>query len=138
MTHPLHIVCGPPAAGKSTYARQLAAAHGACWLDSDIAASRLVEAGLQLAGMDRDDRDSPAYKAAYREAVYESLFDLAAANLRHCAVVISGPFTGECADANWPELLERRFGVAPVIHFVWCPPAARRQRIIARGEARDL
>lgn len=134
----LHLVCGPPAAGKTTYARKLAASLGAVLLDSDQVAERLVRAGLELAGLDPNDRDSPAYKAAYRDTVYETLFDLAAANLPNVPVVIAGPFTRECGQPDWPEVLEQRLGLRPEIHFVWCPPDLRRQRMIARGEERDL
>jgi predicted kinase len=134
----LHVVCGPPAAGKTTYAGKLAADLGACLLDSDMATERLVRAGLSLAGHDPDDRDSPAYKQAYRDAVYETLFDLARANLPHVPVVIAGPFTRECGTNDWPERLRERFGVEAEVHFVWCEPEERRQRIEARGEARDI
>jgi predicted kinase len=101
-------------------------------IDSDIATERLVRAGLALAGLDPDDRDSPAYKRAYRDAVYEAMFDLAVANLPHVPVVLAGPFTREGGEADWPERLERRLGVRPVMHFVWCPPDVRRARMIAR------
>jgi predicted kinase len=132
-----HVVTGPAGAGKSAYARQLAASLGACLIDSDTATERLVRAGLTLAGLDPDDRDSPAYKRAYRDAVYEAMFDLAVANLPHIPVVLAGPFTREGGEADWPERLERRLGVRPRLHFVWCPPEVRRQRILARGEERD-
>lgn len=134
----VHIVCGPPAAGKTTHASDLARRLGAVLLDSDMVAEKLVRAGLILAGLDPNDRDSPTYKAAYRDTVYETLFDLAAVNLPHVPVVIAGPFTRECGQRDWPETLKRRLGVAPEIHFVWCPPELRRHRMIARGEARDL
>ncbi len=134
----LHVVCGPPAAGKTTHARSLAARLGAVLLDSDMVAEKLVRAGLILAGLDPNDRDSPSYKAAYRDTVYETLYDLAAANLPQVPVVIAGPFTRECGEQDWPEILEKRLGAKPEIHFVWCPPEKRRQRMIARGEERDL
>jgi predicted kinase len=132
-----HVVTGPAGAGKSFHARRLAAERGACLIDSDIATERLVRAGLGLAGLDPDDRDSPAYKRAFRDAVYEAMFDLAVANLPHVPVVLAGPFTREGGEADWPERLERRLGVRAVLHFVWCPPELRRQRMIARGEERD-
>lgn len=134
----LHLVCGPPAAGKTTYARDLAARLGGVLLDSDMVAEKLVRAGLILAGLDPNDRDSPAYKAAYRDTVYETLYDLAVVNLPNVPVVIAGPFTRECGQSDWPQILQRRLGQVPEIHFVWCPPEVRRQRAIARGEARDL
>lgn len=132
-----HIVTGPAGAGKSAYARRLAAELGACLIDSDIATERLVRAGLGLAGLDPDDRDSPAYKRAYRDAVYEAMFDLALSNLPHIPVVMAGPFTREGGEPDWPDRLEARLGVRPTLHFVWCPPEERRQRISKRGEERD-
>ena len=53
-------------------------------------------------------------------------------------VVIAGPFTSEGNNPDWPEQLKERLGEETTIHFVWCPPALRRERIIARGETRDL
>lgn len=135
--HSCHIVTGPAAAGKSVHARKLAAELGACLIDSDPATERLVRAGLALAGLDPDDRDSPSYKQAFRDAVYESLFDAAVANLPHVAVVLAGPFTREGGEPDWPDRLARRLGVRPVLHFVWCPPEVRRARLITRGEPRD-
>lgn len=132
-----HIVTGPAGAGKSAYARELATRLGACLIDSDTATERLVRAGLTLAGMDPDDRDSPAYKRVYRDAVYEAMYDLARANLPHLPVVLAGPFTREGGEGDWPERLCQRLGVIPELYFVWCPPEVRRARIAARGEARD-
>ncbi len=132
-----HLVCGPPASGKTTYATRLADETGAVLLDSDAVAERLVRAGLALAGLDPDDRDSPRYKSAYRNAVYETLFDLAVAHLPRLPVVIVGPFTTEGGNAAWPVELRARLGVSPVLHHVWCPPEIRRSRLVARGEPRD-
>ena len=134
----IHIIFGPPAAGKTTYARKLADDLGAVLLDSDEVCERLVRAGLALAGMDPDDRDSPAYKSAFREAVYETLFDLAVSHAGRLSVVIAGPFTREGGDADWPERLRERFGVMPEFHYVWCEPAKRKERLLARGATRDL
>ncbi|WP_193214216.1 AAA family ATPase [Luteolibacter marinus] len=133
-----HVVTGPAGAGKSFHARELAARLGACLIDSDVATERLVRAGLSLAGHDPDDRDSLAYKTAYRDAVYEAMFDLAVVNLPLVPVVLAGPFTREVGEEDWPDRLEQRLGVRPVLHFVWCPPELRRERIVSRGEDRDL
>ncbi len=134
----IHLVFGPPAAGKTVYARELANEAGAVLLDSDEVCERLVRAGLALAGMDPDDRDSTAYKSAFRDAVYETLFDLAQSHSRRLPVVIAGPFTREGGDADWPERLRERFGVMPEFHYVWCEPAKRKERLLARGATRDL
>lgn len=135
---PIHLVSGPPAAGKTTYARNLAEDIGAVLLDSDEVTERLIRAGLTLAGMDPDDRDSPAYKSAFRDAVYETLFDLAKSHCNRLPVVIAGPFTREGGDADWPRRLAARFGVMPEFHFVWCHPGVRKARVQGRGAPRDL
>jgi predicted kinase len=137
MTNPIHIVFGPPASGKTVYARKLAREIGGCLLDSDGATERMVRAGLELAGCDPDDRDSVAYRTVFRDAVYETLFDVAVENLPAVPVVIAGPFTREGGGIDWPERLAARLGTTVEFHFVWCPPEIRRERIVRRGEPRD-
>ncbi len=134
----IHLVFGPPAAGKTVHARRLAERIGGVLLDSDEVAERLVRAGLLLAGRDPDDRDSPDYKAAFREVVYETLFDLARSHAGRLPVVIAGPFTSEGGDGTWPARMEKRLGAMPEFHFVWCRPDERKARIVARGMTRDL
>lgn len=132
-----HLVSGPAASGKTRYARRLASAIGGCLIDSDEVAERLIRAGLSLAGMDPDDRDSPAYKQAYRQAVYDTMFGIARSNLSMVPVVLAGPFTKEGGDAGWLDDLEACLGVKPIAHFIWCDPDSRKRRIIERGESRD-
>lgn len=132
------MVFGPPASGKTVYAKKLAAELGACLLDSDEVTERMVRAGLELAGCDPDDRHSPEYQRAFRDPVYETLFDLAASNLPNVPVIIAGPFTREAGEADWPQRLAERIGEEAEFHFIWCPPEIRKQRIIGRGEGRDL
>lgn len=134
----LHIVCGPPACGKTIYARQLAEELGAVLLDNDIATEPVVQAGMEAAGLSRDDRDSARYKEIFREPVYEALYQVAEANLGHLPVVIAGPFSGESKDPQWPRVLQERFGREVEVHFVYCDPEVRRARMQERGEARDL
>lgn len=137
-SQPIHLVFGPPAAGKTVYARDLAERLGAVLLDSDEVTERLIRAGLELAGLNPDDRDSAAYKSAFRDVVYETLFDLAHSHGSRIPVVIAGPFTREGGDAEWPERLAGRFGVMPEFHYVWCDPAERKARLLVRGASRDL
>ena len=133
----IHIVCGPPASGKSTYGRRLAERLGAVFLDSDEVCDRLVSAGLQLAGLPPGDRDSADYKSAYREPVYETLFDLAVEISRVSPVVIAGPFTAESQDEDWPSQLRRRFGQRVEISFLKIPEEQRRAQMIERAADRD-
>lgn len=138
MSHPVHIIFGPPAAGKTVYARKLAEKIGAVLLDSDEVAELIVRAGLKLAGLSPDDRDSPTYKGAFRDAVYETLFGLAKSHVARMPVVIAGPFTSEGGDEKWPDRLAARLGVMPEFHYIWCHPTVRKARVQARSAARDL
>ena len=99
------IVCGTPGSGKTTHARKLAAAGNATLLDIDTASERLVKVGLAAAGHSPDDRDSAYFKQTYREPIYQALFDIARDNLPYQDAVITGPFTREIQDPDWPEKL---------------------------------
>lgn len=133
----LHVVTGAAGAGKSTFGKKLSADLSAAFLDSDTVSEAVVRAGMKAAGLDPTDRDSPEYKRIFRDAVYECLFATAAENLVHTSVVIVGPFTRELQDANWPQQLEAKFGIAPVIWHLNCDDETRRNRIAARGNPRD-
>lgn len=61
----LHIVMGAPAAGKTTYAKRLAKEKKASLIDIDSATERVVQAGLDLATKNPDDRDSPFFKDSF-------------------------------------------------------------------------
>lgn len=128
---------GPPAAGKSTYGKSLAAKFNATFLDIDIATEPVVRAGLKLAKLNPDDRDSALFKESFRDPIYDSLFAIASDNLENSEVVIVGPFTQESRQANWLEILESRFGANICAYFVNCRTEVRRQRMKARGNARD-
>ena len=131
------IVCGTPGSGKTTHARQLVAANSATLLDIDTATERLVKVGLAEAGHSADDRDSDYFKQTYREPVYQALFDIARDNLPYHDVVITGPFTKEIQDPDWPAKLSQALGSEVEVHYVQCPPEIRRQRLAARGDDRD-
>jgi len=131
------IVCGTPGSGKTTYARRLAAARHATLLDIDTVTERLVRIALAESGRSPDDRDSEHFKHAYREPVYDTLFDIARENLPVQDVVIVGPFTREIKDAGWPAWLATRLGSSIEVHYVECPAEIRRNRLANRGDARD-
>jgi len=116
----LWVICGPAGAGKSTYGRKLAAEKGACFLDSDTVTEPVIRAGMVLAGLDLDDRDSPDYKDAFREPVYECLFATAAENLPQTDVILEG-----------------RFKTSVRVIFVSCDDVERKHRIELRGNPRD-
>ena len=79
------------------------------------------------------------YKATYRDAIYQSLFDTACQRklASHVSVVIVGPFTRELNDPAWPCKLEKQFGVSPKIWNLHCDDDLRKQRIQARANPRD-
>lgn len=135
----LHIVMGAPAAGKTTFGRKLAEKYDAAFLDIDTVTEPVVRAGLKLAGQNPDDRDSPVFKTAFRDPIYDSLFAIAKDNLSHVDVVIVGPFTQEARDAGWLERLRKELGTEEVRgYFITCAPATRRLRMMKRENPRDL
>lgn len=145
--HTLYIITGSPAVGKTTYGRKLARELHAAFLDIDTCTERLVMTGLSLANEDTTDRDSAKFKSAFRDPIYESLFDIAADNIGVMDVIIVGPFTKELTDPLWPDKVARRFcamvgnddnsSVRVCVHFLYCSPSVRRERMIQRGNPRD-
>ena len=133
----LYIVTGAPAAGKSTYGRQLAASHRAAFLDIDTSSETLVRASLQAMNCDPDDRDSDVFKRTFRTPIYESVFAVARENLPHVSVVIAGPFTSEKSNAAWVDELQDRFKARVEVHYVHCSAVQMRQNMTLRANARD-
>jgi predicted kinase len=132
-----HVVCGNAAAGKSTFAARLCRELGAVLIDIDTVTERLAKLVLRGRGLDENDRDSPVYKALLREPIYETLFDVAVANLPHLPCVIVGPFTRERRQADWPARLAQRLGAEVEIYLVHCSDEQRRSRLEQRGNPRD-
>ena len=137
--HILHIVCGLPASGKTTFAKDLAVETGSAFFDSDTATDLIIQAAHRAAGIDPHDRDSIRYKETYREPVYETLFGLAEENLQHTDVIIAGPFTTELKDeTRWLEELEQRFSGSKVrLHHIVISESLRLERMRGRGAKRD-
>ncbi|MCC2617091.1 ATP-binding protein [Aestuariibacter halophilus] len=133
----LTVVTGPPGAGKSTYACQLAAQLGAVLLDMDVLAGPVIEAGLRLAGEHPDDRDSAMYKSSFRMPVYQALFDVALQNVAHLPVVIVGPFSREIQQPDWHEQLAEQFQCDVDVVYMLCALAQRKRRMERRHSARD-
>ncbi|MGK7910437.1 MAG: AAA family ATPase [Synechococcus sp.] len=136
-TNTAFIVCGSPGAGKTTYGMQLSQTQAAAFLDIDTVIERLVRAGLSLAGQSPDDRDSPTFKQAFRQPIYDTLFDIARENLAWCNVVITGPFTKEIRNPSWVIEIGDRLQHPVEVHYVCCESAVRRQRLIDRANPRD-
>lgn len=94
-------------------------------------------AGLKLSGKDPFDRDSVSFKDCFRDAIYETLFDVAVENLPHCNIVIVGPFTRELRDKNWLNKLNARLQCKVNVVYVFCEAKERKARLQARGNPRD-
>lgn len=131
------IVCGSPGAGKSTFGKKLARKLDAAFIDIDTATEKLVKLALILSGHHPDDRDSPYFKEHFRQPIYEQMFDVAKENLDHTNVVLSGPFTKELRDPEWPTFLEKKLNAYIEIYYVACKLEIRKKRMIQRANPRD-
>ena len=133
-----HIITGSPGVGKSYYGRRFAKEIKAIFLDIDTCSEKLVMAGLRALDHDPLDRDSQFFKDIYRDAIYETLFEIAKENLILHNVVIVGPFTKEIRQQNWLEELTEKFGQRPTLHYLYCEPHKRFKRVKNRNNPRDL
>lgn len=131
------VVCGAPASGKSTVGRRLSQQQGAVLLDSDVCAERIVRAAWSAMGREQDDFDSPLYKRTFREPIYDTLYDVAAAQPPALSVVLVGPFTRELQDEQWPQWLATRLKREVRVVVVVCSDEVRRHRMEARANPRD-
>jgi predicted kinase len=138
----LRIVIGTAGSGKSTIAKRLAREHAAAYLDKDAMSARFVEAALASAGHDPGDREANPY---YRENIlpleYDSLLDVAGANLRiGRPVVIDAPFSPYLSDATFITTAAKRFDWPPVdveVVRVHVSPEKLQERLRRRGLERD-
>lgn len=135
----LYLIAGMPAVGKTTFAQQLAAKTSACLLDIDTTTETLVQAAMKRITGDPDDRDSPVFKETFREPIYRTLFTLADANLPHSDVVVTGPFTKELRNANWPTDVQTQLSTPSRVRciFLHCPAQLREERLRKRDNPRD-
>jgi predicted kinase len=130
------LISGPPATGKSTLAAALAPRLGAALLDLDTATGPLTRVVSQLAGT--HDLDDPALAALTREARYQTLFDLAAANLTAGRpVVLVAPFSAERARPPAWAAGPARLPAPAVLVWLYLAPGELVRRLTARGLARD-
>jgi len=143
MTAPtLRIVIGTAGSGKSTIAQRLARQHGAAYLDKDAMSARFVEAALVSAGYDPGDREANSF---YRDAIlpleYDSLLDVAGANLRlGLPVVVDAPFSPYLSDPTFIATAATRFDWPAVdveVIRVSVSPKKLQDRLRKRGLERD-
>jgi len=138
----LHIVIGPAGSGKSTIAQRLARQHGAAYLDKDAMSARFVEAALVSAGYDPGDREAnPFYRDIILPLEYDSLLDVAGANLRlGCPVVVDAPFSPYLSDPTFITAAAERFDWPPIdveVVRVRVSPRTLQDRLRKRGLERD-
>lgn len=132
------IICGSPAAGKSTYGSTLAKSLKAVLIDIDTCTEQLVQTSLMSNGRNPDDRDSPYFKSTFREPVYQTLFNIARENLTWIDTVIVGPFTKELRDINWPKTLKEILQSEIEVHYITCDINERKKRMENRNNPRDI
>lgn len=132
------VICGNPGSGKTTYGKSLAKKRGAAYLDIDLVTERIIKVALIESGKSPDDRDSDYFKKTYREPIYSTLLDVAKENLAWVDVVVAGPFTREVRKQGWLKELQEFFKTEVEVHYLYCSPEKRRERLARRAAPRDL
>jgi predicted kinase len=136
------IVSGPPASGKTTLATALARATRYVLIDLDTVTGPLTRAALRASGGDESAVDSPAGEQL-RAARYETLLDVAAANLEiGLGVVMAAPFTRErSSSGGFRDVVQRLRGGDPqadvALLYIDTPDDVAGQRLSTRNAPRD-
>src|ERR1700730_17072790 len=129
------LIGGPPATGKSTLATALAPELGAALLDLDVVTGPLTRIVSGLIGT--PDLDDPVLAGLTRDARYDTLLDLAHANLRAgLPVVLVAPFTRERAAPSAWAATARRLGADPLMVWLHLPPQELIRRLTGRALSR--
>jgi predicted kinase len=130
------LIGGPPATGKSTLAMALAPRLDAAVLDLDVATAPLTRVVSELTGL--HDLDDPALAGLTRDARYDTLLGLAAANLAAGRpVVLVAPFTLERSRVSAWAATTRRIPAPATMVWLYLEPGELIRRLTARGLARD-
>jgi predicted kinase len=130
------LIGGPPATGKSTLASALAPELGAALLDLDVLTGPLTRVVSGLIGV--RDLDDPVLAGLTRDARYDTLLDLADANLRAgLPVVLVAPFSRERADPAVWAATAGRIAADPLMVWLHLLPEELIQRLTRRSLSRD-
>ena len=130
------LIGGPPATGKTTLALALAPRLDAALLDLDVATGPLTRVVAELSGT--RDLDDPVLAGLTRTARYDTLLDLAEANLRAGRpVVLVAPFSAERARPSAWAAATRRLPAPATMVWLYLPADELVRRLTQRGLARD-
>jgi predicted kinase len=130
------LIGGPPATGKSTLALALAPRLDAALLDLDVATGPLTRVVSELTGM--HDLDDPALAGLTRDARYDTLLGLAAANVSAGRpVVLVAPFSLERSRVSAWHATTARIPAPATMVWLHLTPAELIRRLTERGLARD-
>jgi predicted kinase len=130
------LIGGPPATGKSTLATALAPEMGAALLDLDVATGPLTRVVSGLIGV--RDLEDPVLAGLTRDARYDTLLQLADANLRAgLPVVLVAPFSRERAEPSAWAATARRLATDPTMVWLYLPPQELIRRLTRRALSRD-
>ena len=133
---PAVFIGGPPATGKSTLGTALAPRLGAAIVDLDVATGPLTRVVSELTGA--QDLQDPVLARLTRDARYDTLLDLAGANLQAGRpVVLVAPFSAERARRAAWDAAARRLAADPVMVWLYLPPGELIRRLTRRDLARD-
>lgn len=141
----VHVIAGPPGAGKSTVSAAILAAlreggHPVpAVLDKDTLFGGFVAEVLAAHGRDPGEREGPWYDEHVKVHEYGGML-AAARQVRAagCPVLLDAPFTGQIRDPlRWKEFVAS-LGGEPV-HLVWVrsDAATLRRHLVERGSDRD-
>lgn len=142
MAKNLVLVAGAPASGKTYIAKQIAKKTKSTYLDKDTISTFSTEILLTSLGSNINDRESEIYLNNIKDIEYKTLIKTAIENLEVVDTVIcSAPFIGQILNQGWLDDLAsdlEAIDAELVVIWVKVDIAAAKERILSRGENRDI